>query len=250
MLINANSKDLGKPENVVIAHRGAWKNTGAPQNSLASLKAAISMGCAASEFDIHMTRDSFLIITHDPEYAGINVQQNNYVDLKPHVLKNGELLPLLQDFLKTGMQQRKTRLVLEIKPSVIGKDWAMATTQKVVDVVHKLGAKPWCLYISFDYSICKRIKELDPGAQVQYLGGTKTVGELYNDGISGLDYHYRVFEKDNELITLAKAKGLTTNAWTVNTDSLMRYFIKKDIDFITTDEPELLFSILNEYKGN
>ena len=36
-------------ENQVIAHRGAWKNTGHPQNSLASFRAAAEMGCHGSE---------------------------------------------------------------------------------------------------------------------------------------------------------------------------------------------------------
>lgn len=35
-------------DNQVIAHRGAWKNTGHPQNSLASFRAAAEMGCHGS----------------------------------------------------------------------------------------------------------------------------------------------------------------------------------------------------------
>ena len=57
--------------NKVIAHRGAWKNTGTPQNSIASLKAAIALGCAGSETDVHMTADSALVINHDPEWGGL-----------------------------------------------------------------------------------------------------------------------------------------------------------------------------------
>jgi glycerophosphoryl diester phosphodiesterase len=39
-------------KNKVIAHRGAWKAQGLPQNSLASLREAVRLGCEGSEFDV------------------------------------------------------------------------------------------------------------------------------------------------------------------------------------------------------
>jgi glycerophosphoryl diester phosphodiesterase len=41
----------------VIAHRGAWKNAGVPENSIASLQHAIDLCCYGSEFDVHMSAD-------------------------------------------------------------------------------------------------------------------------------------------------------------------------------------------------
>src|SRR5690606_40007377 len=41
----------------VIAHRGAWKIDGLPQNSIASLHRAIELGCAGSEFDVHRSEE-------------------------------------------------------------------------------------------------------------------------------------------------------------------------------------------------
>lgn len=230
----------------VVAHRGAWKNTGAPQNSLASLKAAIAMGCAASEFDIHMTADSLLVINHDADYGGIKVQENTYQKLASHRLTNGEVLPLLKDFIATGMLQNTTKLVLEIKPSTRGEQWAMATTEKVVQMVHTMQAQQWCMYISFDYEICRKIKALDPDAHVQYLGGNKELPTLLTDGISGFDYHYSVLEKQPDLVQNAKAMGLSTNAWTVNNEKTMEWLIKKGIEYITTDEPERLMELIKK----
>ena len=42
----------GFHDNHVIAHRGAWKDTGLPQNSLASFTAAAEMDCLVSAFDL------------------------------------------------------------------------------------------------------------------------------------------------------------------------------------------------------
>lgn len=55
-------------KNGVVAHRGAWKNDGLPQNSIASLKKAISLEVAGSEFDVQLTADGVLVLNHDPVY--------------------------------------------------------------------------------------------------------------------------------------------------------------------------------------
>ena len=59
--------------NKVIAHRGAWKNTNVPENSIAALNHAVSMGCEGSEFDVHMSADSLPLINHDPSIQGVSI---------------------------------------------------------------------------------------------------------------------------------------------------------------------------------
>ena len=49
-------------KNLVIAHRGAWKTQGLPENSIASLKEAIRIGCYGSEFDVQFTLDGVAVI--------------------------------------------------------------------------------------------------------------------------------------------------------------------------------------------
>ncbi len=226
--------------NNVIAHRGAWKNTGAPQNSLQSLKAAIALGCAGSETDLHMTEDSALVINHDPVWAGLPVQKSTLSDLQKTKLSNGETLPLLQDFLKTVQQQRSTKLILEIKPSEKGREWANATIKRVIEKVHEMQAQAWMVYISFDYEILKEILKREPSANVQYLNGDKSPEQLKQDGIQGADYHYSVFQKHPDWIESAKKNNIALNAWTVNEEKDLNWFLENDFDFITTNEPELL----------
>ncbi|MGN6530167.1 MAG: glycerophosphodiester phosphodiesterase family protein [Ginsengibacter sp.] len=228
-------------QNQVIAHRGAWKNTGAPQNSIASLKAAIFLGCMGSETDLHMTQDSALVINHDPVWAGLPVQKSTLSDLQKTKLSNGETLPVLEEFLKTIQQQHSTKLILEIKPSEKGREWANATVIKVLEKVHEMQAQAWMVYISCDYEILKEILRLEPSAHVQYLNGDKTPEQLKQDGIQGADYHYSVFQKHPEWIEAAKKNNIALNAWTVNEEKDMNWFLQNHFDFITTNEPELLF---------
>ncbi|HET7118542.1 MAG TPA: glycerophosphodiester phosphodiesterase family protein, partial [Hanamia sp.] len=146
-----NNSTMSFAKNQVIAHRGAWKNNNLPQNSIAALKAAIALGCAGSETDVQMTEDSALVINHDPVWGGLSVQKSTLKELQKTKLSNGELLPLLADFLKIIRQQTGTKLIVEIKPSGKGREWANITVQKVVKRVQQMKAQAWVVYISFDY---------------------------------------------------------------------------------------------------
>jgi glycerophosphoryl diester phosphodiesterase len=78
----------------------------------------------------------------------------------------------------------------------MGKERAQYITDAVVALIEKLGLRKNVVYISFDYEMVKRVHALDSKAHTQYLNGDKSPHELKNDGITGLDYHYSVFEKN------------------------------------------------------
>lgn len=224
--------------NKIVAHRGAWKKTGVPQNSIASLQAAVRLGCVGSEFDVRMTKDEVLVINHDAHHEGMDIEQTDFAELRKKPLKNGELLPTLEEYLKEGKKQKKTMLVTEIKPSPSGKERAVLLAEKVVKMVRKMKAQKWIVYISFDYDILKKVRELDKDAKLQYLNGNISAAQLKADNIGGADYHFSVFQRDEQWLDEAQKEGIVTNAWTVNDTLLMDYFLGRNIDFLTTDEPE------------
>jgi glycerophosphoryl diester phosphodiesterase len=230
--------------NKVIAHRGAWKNTSVAENSIEALKHAIRLGCEGSEFDVHMSADSLPVVNHDPAIQGISIAKTNSQELLPLKLSHGETMPTLENYIKAGMEQNKTKLILEIKPSELGKESSIALTRKIVPIVERLGAQAWVDYISFDFDVCKEVMNLAPYARVSYLNGDKTPSELAAAKLFGLDYHFNVLKKNPEWIKEAKDKSLTINVWTVNEKPLMQELLVQQVDFITTNEPELLLSMV------
>jgi glycerophosphoryl diester phosphodiesterase len=226
--------------NRVVAHRGAWKHTAGSQNSLTSLKEAIRLGCEGTEFDVWMTADKRVALSHDPEIGGKKLEESTLADLQTVSLKNGDRVPTLEEYLETGMTQPHTRLVLEIKPSRVSKERGQELAAASVAIVQRLKAQAWIYYISFDYDILKKVLELDPAAKVAYLNGDRTPEELKKDGMWGLDYNFNLYNKDKQLLSKARKQGITTNIWTVNTPELMEELLQAGIDFITTDEPEML----------
>lgn len=230
-------------KNNVVAHRGAWKNTGVPQNSIAALEHAIKLGCIGSEFDVHMSADSVPFISHDHVIQGVKIEKTSASDLAKIKLSNGESLPTLEAYLLAGKKQKKTRLVLEIKASEISKERSMELTRRCVELVKKTKTKKIVDYIAFDYDVCKKVKELDPSAAIAYLSSDKAPALVVQDKINGLDYHFSAFKKNENWIEEAKAQKLSLNVWTVNDKELMKWFLEKNMDFITTDEPEALLEM-------
>lgn len=244
---NTNPSTISFADNPVIAHRGAWKAKNLPENSIAALKHAIALNCTGSEFDVRMTKDNVLIVTHDADYNGLIIEESTYEQLAKHKLSNGEKLPTLKDYIKAGMTDNtSTGLVCEIKPSKIeGRNELMA--DKAVNLIKELNAQSYVSsYISFSYNIVKRIKEIEPKAKVFYLDGSKTPSKLREDNIDGLDYHYSIFKNRPDYIKKSKELGLELNAWTVNEADDIDWLIANNFNYITTNEPELVFERLKE----
>ena len=228
-----------KPANHIVAHRGAFKKNGFPENSIASLKEAIRLGCAGSEFDVRMSADDSLVINHDPTHNKLEIEKTNYADLIQHPLSNGEKLPTLREYLLAGVENNThTDLVLEIKPSGLGAERAQKIVDRVVDLVKELKPPFRIVYISFDYNMCLHLLKRIPRAHVQYLNGDKTPDQLKEAGIRGMDYNFSVFKKHPEWITRAKELGIVLNVWTVNDLTMMQGFLDQGFELITTNEPE------------
>jgi glycerophosphoryl diester phosphodiesterase len=230
--------------NKVVAHRGAWKVSENPQNSIASLREAVRLGCEGSEFDVWMTADGVLVANHDPDHMGIPVETSTYQELLEKKLPNGEDLPTVEAYLKEGLKQTTTKLVFEIKTSSISKERSLELAEKSVQLVKDLSAEKWVDYIAFDYDICLKVIEKDPDANVAYLNGDKTPAELKAAGFWGLDYNINVMHKNPHWIKEAHDLGLTVNVWTVNKEEDMKWLLEEDVAFISTDEPELLFELI------
>lgn len=235
--------------NPVVAHRGAWKANNLPENSIASLKQAIVLGCTGSEFDVRMTADDSLIINHDPAFNGLQIEQHTYAELIKTTLSNGEKLPTLREYILAGLTNNAaTTLVVEIKPSDISKERAKIVATKVYQTIVALNASSKVQYISFDYDILLTLEQLNKKVITQYLNGDKAPEQLKADGIDGADYHYSVFQKNPEWITALKKDRLIVNAWTVNEAKDMLWLIDSGADYITTNEPELLIKLMKEKK--
>lgn len=236
----------GFSKNRVVAHRGAWKQKGVLQNSLRSFQNAVELGCQGSELDVWLTADNKVILSHDPHLYGMEVENCTSLQLFQQTIHEKDPIPSLQELLLVAKAQNTTHPIIEIKDSQKGLERTLQLADSVISIVHRMKMQGDVEYISFNYEVLKRIRKLDPTARTLYLWeGKKRMEDLINDGISGIDYSYYAYRQDKDLIGKAKRLGLLTNVWTVNTAEDLLLYYQQDIDYITTDEPELLLKIIN-----
>lgn len=231
----------------VIAHRGYWRAQGSAQNSVRALVKADSIACHASELDVWLTTDGKLFVNHDGTFKGVKIEDNSSATVGAITLDNGEKMPTLEQYLRTA-KSLNTRLVIELK-SHATEAREKEAVGKIVKMVKKYGLNNRVDYISFSFFACMEFLKVAPkGTPVYYLNGELSPMHLKVLGFAGLDYHYSVFQKHPEWIEEAHRMGLKVNAWTIDQVDKMQWLIDHNVDFITTNEPELLQQLLNNKK--
>ena len=229
----------------VIAHRGYWKTDGSSQNSIRALVKADSIACYGSEFDVWLTADDVLVVNHDAVFKGVEIETSQSKDARAILLSNGENLPSLKQYLQAG-KDCTTRLVFELKPHKNRLQEAKAVIDGIM-MVDRMGLNDRVEYITFSADALEEfIKYAPKGTPVYYLNGEKTPQELHKLGAAGMDYNIRVFKKHPEWIKECHDLGMKVNVWTVNKEEDMKWCIEQGVDFITTNEPELLQKLLKK----
>ena len=233
----------------VVAHRGYWKAEGAAQNSIASLLAAGRIGAYGSEFDVNLTADGRLVVNHDFTYHGLTIAETDFSALRDSSLrlKNGEIIPSLDEYLAAAKQYPDMKLVFELK-SKGEPDYEAKALPACVEAIRRHGVAKRVEFISFSLSACREFARLMPKNRVEYLGGEIAPAELREMGITGIDYHYSVFNKHPEWVQEAHDLGMVVNAWTVDKDEDIIHMLQLGVDHITTNEPERVQQLIAEGK--
>ena len=228
----------------VVAHRGYWDTPNNAQNSITALKTAQQIPVYGSEFDVNMTADGVMVVSHGPKLESIpDVQKATYKEVKKVRLKNGEKVPTLKKYLKEG-KKGDIKLIFELKVHPAGEIENEAV-RKSVEMVKKLNlSSNQVEFISFSLEACKQLAKLMPGYMVQYLNGKIPPKELKEMGIMGIDYHHSNFAQHPEWVKEAHDLGMIVNVWTVNKEDLMQKMIDLKVDYITTDAPETALKLI------
>ncbi|MBP5720858.1 MAG: glycerophosphodiester phosphodiesterase [Bacteroidales bacterium] len=139
--------------NRVVAHRGGSRESGAPDNSRASLRYSMDLKCYAMECDIYWTKDENVVIAHatDTYYInGLRPWEHTLLELrKAGKLKNGEELPTLEEFLDiVQVEGNCTKLCLDIK-NLDGNltAYPIKAVQRACEIIKKRKAEKFCEFI-------------------------------------------------------------------------------------------------------
>lgn len=246
-LLIISALSAGAQNTKVVAHRGYWDTPDNAQNSITALETAQKIPVYGSEFDVNMTSDGVMVVSHGPKLESIpDVQKASYKEVKKVRLKNGEKVPTLKQYLKQG-KKGNIKLIFELKVHPAGEIENTAV-RKSVEMVKKMKLEKQVEFISFSLEACKQLAQLMPECMVQYLNGKIPPKELKEMGIMGLDYHYSNFEQNPQWVKEAHDLGMIVNVWTVNKEELMQKMIDLKVDYITTDAPEKALELIEKSK--
>lgn len=159
-----------RPYPLLIAHRGA--NHLAPENSLAAFAIAQKQGADVLETDLHVTRDSEIVLFHDHTLERMSDGQGplfarSLAELKQLRLRGpdgqltAERIPTLIELL--AATQGQIPLLLELK------DWRFADRQhaeRLVSVLADYGVLAKSAIISFNQALVRSIRQVYAGIPV------------------------------------------------------------------------------------
>lgn len=227
----------------VVAHRGFWNcdAAGKSENSIASLREAQKNGFWGSEFDVQLTSDDVLIVNHDNNIDGKRIWDNPYSAFAAHRLPNGEKVSTLDEYLTQGEKSKKTMLILEFKEQLNEeRENLMVDKTFALLKAHNLYDPNRVAFISFSLNVCKKVAAEAPEFVNQYLNGDIAPGDLKDMKINGMDYAKKVIFAHPDYVELCKYHGMSSNAWTVNSEEEIQKMIDLGVNAITTNEPLLV----------
>lgn len=198
-----------------VGHRGAAGT--APENTLASMRRALSLGVDGVEFDLHRTRDGHAGVWKGEAFAGERV---------PTLLELVQAVPA------------PTRLFLEIKA---GSFVYPGLEDQLVRAVWELGILDRVQVSSFDHEALFRLRQLLPTLETGMLylcNPVDAVAMARACGASAL--HPQWMYLTRESVASAHEAWLTVNVWTPNSSRAIAHCLSLGVDGIITDYPELL----------
>lgn len=236
----------------IIAHRGFHKAEGAAKNSLNALKAAQEAKIWGAEFDVQLTNDEEALVVHGPWHPhgdtnkGVHVNISDKAAIQAILLESGETVPTLDEYLQQGKKSNDTKLIIEVKNQLTPQH-ETKLVEKIVAKVAEYGLQDNVEYIAFRPWVCLELARLAPkGTRIAYLNGDYMPVYCKSMGCTGIDYRFSVLKKNQSWIRYAHKLGMTVNVWTVNKEEDIRWCIQKGVDYITTDDPMLVKSIIGE----
>jgi glycerophosphoryl diester phosphodiesterase len=213
---------------LVVAHRGAWGEH--PQNSLAALERAISLGCEMVELDVRRTRDGRMVAVHDARIGGLQVRALDHEQLRSR-LAPGKA-PLLEEMVEAAAG----RISLDVE---LKEDGYVPEALAAID--RHLEPEAYVV-TSFLDSVLVKIRQLAPELRTGLLlrpagRPARLEPRLESTGASFLGPHSRLARAG--LLAWAIERGMPSYVWTVNDARALRSLLAdRRVAAVITDRPE------------
>ena len=237
---------------LIYGHRGASGH--APENTLEAFRLAMDMGADGFELDVHMSKDSELVVIHDETVdrttdgtglvRELTLEQLQALDAC-NGMENyrGAKIPTLAEVFELI---RDTHHIVNVE--VKTDEWFYPQIEeKCLALAKEKGVEDRVIYSSFNHYTLMKLRQLEPDAKLGMLFGDIMVKPWeYADHLQ-VDYLHPMKMNINVpgFAEGAKAAGYGINMWTINDEETMAECMKQDAGIIT-NYPDVAVALKNK----
>jgi len=238
-----------QPATLVLGHRG-FSDNGA-ENTIGGLEAAAAAGADLTEIDVMQTADEKFVVMHDANLARLTGENLNVRDLTQAELMQMTVtdqyghtgkIPSLEECVNRA-RELDMPLLIEIK---LGGLDTPDHVDQLVEELDRLDAIDSNIFHTLDAPSVERLKRLRPDATVGYILAFAGID------IPSTPADFVVVEEwsaTEEMQRAAERKGLGFFSWTVNEEAGIRELLRRDVDGIITDHPDVALDARAEMEG-
>lgn len=252
----------------VIAHRGGAGLY--PENTIEAMINAVKLGVRDLEMDMHITKDSVVVVSHDPYVKGYGkkypIYSLTYAELqklpigeqfdkrfpeskriRSHVPKVTDLIDSVEAYCHEH-HIPPVKYTIEVKSTVAGDgklspDYKTYTDLCMADLKSRsLGSR--LLLQSFDLRTLKYVHETYPNVRLLYL--IERSAKNYDEAMKRLGFVPYAISPDSPMVTpgfmsKAKAAGMRVIPYTVDAEKEAKRLEALGVDAIITNYPDRMF---------
>lgn len=216
-------------DNMVCAHRGAWKEYSLPNNSVAALQKAIDLRCYASECDIHITKDGKVVVYHDNTYYGLTFKDATYDQLcAKGKLPNGETLPLFEEYLDVVLAGGCTQLWVDIKSledQYGGNAESIRAGIAAAEIVRAKKAKNFVGFLAGRIAVYDGVVGyIRSEWPMAYMGTTYTPNDFIGKRMTWANFDITKFGMDNAKIKAFTDSKIRMSLYQIDSDEQMQWY--------------------------
>jgi len=267
-LRNERGSGTGLGWSVNLAHRGA--SASAPENTLEAFRLAVESGAGGLELDVHLTRDGYVVVIHDPTLdrttnvsgavAGMTLDEVREPDAGYNFSLDGGIT---HPYRGQGLRIPTLAEVLREFPGVVlnidMKADRPGIEAAVLKVLRESGAEGRVLVVSSRRGTVGRFRRVSGGrvstgasrweTGIFLLLANLRLERLLRPAYDALQVplsHRGVPLVTRRFIEAAHASNVRVDAWTINESDEMRRLLDLGVDVIMTDRPGTLADVLEE----
>ncbi|MDP3765866.1 MAG: glycerophosphodiester phosphodiesterase family protein [Nanoarchaeota archaeon] len=220
-----------------------------PENTLLSIKKAISLGVDGVEIDVRGCKSNEIVVIHDEKVNRTTngkgyVKDFNLKDLKKLDAGKGEEIPTLMEIIEVikifnKKNKKQIKLIIELKEKDLGKD--------VVNLIKKFKFIDNVIIISFYHQLIKNIKKLNKkiNAGILFVGNPVNIVSVAKD--ANADFLFANFNYiDANLIRNANKNKLKVYVWNVDDVENLKKMLKLNVDGIGSNKPDVIVDYLKK----